>query len=273
MSKAKLAKKAKAERKTIIPGIPDVWLYVVIGVILMAAVLALATIQPKAPAATATPLVTLAAQLPTVTLESSAAQPTAITVPTATAQPTPVPVPTTAEQTRRPLANVPAVQRNDYFKNLPAMSIDTNKKYQATIVTDRGNIVVDLNAAKAPVTVNNFVSLARQGFYDGLTFHRVEPGFVIQGGDPAATGSGGPGYTVLAEIGLPHTDGAIAMARRPDNVNSTRASSGSQFYITLGAQAGLDNQYTVFGQVISGLDVTRQIQIGDVIRRVDITEQ
>ena len=121
-------------------------------------------------------------------------------------------------------------------------------------------------------TVNNFVFLARAGFYDGLTFHRVEPGFVIQGGDPAGTGGGGPGYTVPAEIQLPHVEGAIAMARRGDQVNPTRASSGSQFYITLAPTPFLDGAYTAFGQVTTGMDVVQSIAVGDVIERITITE-
>jgi cyclophilin family peptidyl-prolyl cis-trans isomerase len=154
----------------------------------------------------------------------------------------------------------------------PAMQIDPGKTYTATISTAKGDIVVALDAQAAPQTVNNFVFLARQGFYDGLTFHRVEPGFVIQGGDPLGLGSGGPGYTVPAEIGLPHVEGAIAMARKADQVNPTRASSGSQFYITLAPQPGLDGGYTVFGHVVEGMDVVRAIAVGDKIVKITITE-
>jgi peptidyl-prolyl cis-trans isomerase B (cyclophilin B) len=113
--------------------------------------------------------------------------------------------------------------------------------------------------------------LAQQGFYDGLTFHRVEPGFVIQGGDPAGTGGGGPGYTVPAEIELPHVEGAIAMARRGDEVNPARASSGSQFYVTLAPTPFLDGAYTAFGHVIEGMDVVRSIAVGDIIETITIT--
>ena len=155
----------------------------------------------------------------------------------------------------------------------PAMQIDTGKAYTATISTDKGDIVVQLDAQAAPQTVNNFVFLAREGFYDGLTFHRVEPGFVIQGGDPLGNGTGGPGYTVPAEIKLPHVEGAIAMARRGDQVNPTRASSGSQFYIALEALPQLDGAYTVFGQVVEGMDVVQSIAIGDLIESITITEE
>ena len=155
----------------------------------------------------------------------------------------------------------------------PEMQIDPEKAYYATISTSKGDIVAMLYADKAPMTVNNFVFLARDGFYDGLIFHRVEPGFVIQGGDPLGTGGGGPGYTVPAEIGLPHTEGALAMARQSDAVNPERASSGSQFYITLAPTPQLDGAYTVFGQVIEGMDVVLSIEIGDVIESISITEE
>jgi peptidyl-prolyl cis-trans isomerase B (cyclophilin B) len=162
--------------------------------------------------------------------------------------------------------------RADMYSEPPAMQIDTAKTYVATISTAKGDIVVQLDASAAPQTVNNFVFLARAGFYDGLTFHRVEPGFVIQGGDPAGTGGGGPGYTVPAEIQLPHVEGAIAMARRGDQVNPTRASSGSQFYITLAPTPFLDGAYTAFGQVTTGMDVVQSIAVGDVIKKITIKE-
>jgi len=174
----------------------------------------------------------------------------------------PAPVPTEATP----------VGRKSYSEP-PPMTIDVNKTYVATIETDKGDIVMELYPQDAPQTVNNFVFLAREGFYDGLTFHRVEPGFVIQGGDPLGDGTGGPGYTLPAEIKRPHTEGAVAMARRGDEVNPERESSGSQFYITLAPQPGLDGQYTVFGQVIEGMDVVNSIAKGDVMRRVTIEEK
>ncbi len=126
-------------------------------------------------------------------------------------------------------------------------------------VKDFGTFEITLNAKAAPKTVANFVKLAQQGFYNGLTFHRIVEGFMIQGGDPKGDGTGGPGYTVPAEIGLKHTLGAIAMARTGDQVNPTKASSGSQFYITLAPQPSLDGQYTVFGYVTSGMEVVSKI--------------
>jgi peptidyl-prolyl cis-trans isomerase B (cyclophilin B) len=163
--------------------------------------------------------------------------------------------------------------RADMYSEPPEMQIDTNKTYIATILTAKGDIVVQLDASAAPLTVNNFVFLARQGFYDKLTFHRVEPGFVIQGGDPTGTGAGGPGYTVQAEIQLPHVEGAIAMARKADQVNPTRASSGSQFYITLAPTPFLDEGYTAFGHVVEGMDVVQSIAVGDVIEKITIAER
>jgi peptidyl-prolyl cis-trans isomerase B (cyclophilin B) len=166
-----------------------------------------------------------------------------------------------------------AADREGMYSEPPAMQIDTNKTYIATISTAKGDIVAQLDATAAPQTVNNFVFLARQGFYDGLTFHRVESDFVIQGGDPTGTGGGGPGYTIPAEIKLSHVEGAIAMARRGDEVNPTRASSGSQFYITLAPTSFLDGAYTVFGHVTAGMDVVKSIAVGDVIQTIAVAEE
>lgn len=149
-------------------------------------------------------------------------------------------------------------------------TVDAAKKYTAVIKTARGDIVVELYPREAPLSVTNFKQLADAGFYSGLTFHRVEPGFVIQGGDPQGTGSGGPGYTVPAEIGLPHKKGALAWARTGDQVNPDRRSSGSQFYITLEPTPMLDGKYTVFGQTLSGMDVVEAIKRGDKIESVTV---
>ncbi len=164
-------------------------------------------------------------------------------------------------------------ERNEMYSEPPEMVIDTEATYEATIATEKGDIVVALDPSAAPQTVNNFVFLAQEGFYDGLTFHRVEPNFVIQGGDPLGTGRGGPGYRVPAEIGLEHVEGAIAMARLGDQANPERASSGSQFYITLAETPHLDGAYTVFGEVVEGMDVVQQIEVGDVIDSVTIEEK
>jgi len=144
------------------------------------------------------------------------------------------------------------------------------KEITAVIHTSQGDITAKLFFDKAPLSVTNFVQLANAKFYDGLTFHRVVPGFVIQGGDPEGTGSGGPGYTIPAEIGLPHIKHALAWARTGDNVNPQRRSSGSQFYITIEATPQLDGAYTVFGQTIAGMDVIPKIKVGDTIKSIDI---
>ena len=153
------------------------------------------------------------------------------------------------------------------------MIIDPGQSYRATIRTAKGNIVCELYAKEAPQTVNNFVYLARAGFYNGLTFHRVVADFVIQGGDPLGNGTGGPGYTIPAEIGLSHVKGALATARLSDQANPQRASSGSQFYITLAQVPHLDGGYTVFGQVIDGMSVVESIAIGDLIQEVSIAQE
>ncbi len=168
----------------------------------------------------------------------------------------------------RSLADVSPAERADYYSAKPPITIDTGRTYRATIQTSKGDIVVSLDAQAAPEHVNNFIFLSNEGFYDGLTFHRVEPGFVIQGGDPLGQGSGGPGYTVPGEFELNHIEGALAMARLPDQVNPDRESSGSQFYITLAPTEFLDGQYSVFGQVEEGMEVVRSIAVGDTIERI-----
>jgi len=148
-----------------------------------------------------------------------------------------------------------------------------NTGHYAIIDTDRGTVVIELYPKSAPKTVENFETLTKKGFYNGLTFHRVEPDFVVQGGDPDGTGKGGPGYTVPAEIGEKHLLGSVAMARLGDDVNPQRDSSGSQFYICLKPQPGLDGQYTVFGGVISGMDVVDQIQKGDRMKIIKLATE
>jgi peptidyl-prolyl cis-trans isomerase B (cyclophilin B) len=150
------------------------------------------------------------------------------------------------------------------------MVFEQGRVVEATIHTSKGDIVCQLNPEAAPLSVTNFIQLAEGGFYEGLTFHRVVPNFVIQGGDPQGTGNGGPGYTLPAEISLRHQEGALAMARLPDQANPQKRSSGSQFYITLAPVPFLDNEYTVFGKTVAGLEVTKQIGQGDKILGIDI---
>jgi peptidyl-prolyl cis-trans isomerase B (cyclophilin B) len=147
---------------------------------------------------------------------------------------------------------------------------EQGKSYQTIIHTSKGDIICELNSKETPLSVTNFIQLAQGGFYNGLTFHRVVSNFVVQGGDPEGTGRGGPGYTIPAEIKLPHVQGALAWARLPDNVNPKKRSSGSQFYITLEKIAYLDGEYTVFGQTVSGFEVVQKIEQGDVIKSIDI---
>ncbi len=148
------------------------------------------------------------------------------------------------------------------------MNLDASKTYHATIDTDKGQIVCLLYPDVAPKTVNAFAFLAGEGFYDGLSFHRVEPGFVIQGGDPLGNGTGGPGYNLPAEFNeRPHKEGALAMARA-----QSPNSAGSQFYITLAPTPFLDRNYTVFGEVIEGMDVVKKIRKGDKMKSVKVTE-
>jgi peptidyl-prolyl cis-trans isomerase B (cyclophilin B) len=155
------------------------------------------------------------------------------------------------------------------YSAAPAMSIDTSKNYSATLETTRGTIVVDLFAKDAPKTVNNFVFLANEGFYDGTVFHRVIPDFMIQGGDPTGTGTGGPGYRFEDETkGNPnkHKKGTLSMANAGPNTN------GSQFFITHVVTDWLDGKHTVFGTVRSGQDIVDSVKQGDKVTSVKIQE-
>ncbi len=158
----------------------------------------------------------------------------------------------------------------------PEMVIDTAKTYTATVETNRGSFTIDLLTDVAPKTVNNFVFLAREGFYNGTTFHRVIPGFVAQGGDPTGTGRGGPGYKFEDELTpTPFVEGIVGMANAGPNTN------GSQFYIMLGDAQHLTNRYTAFGRITSGMDVVQTLrprnpeadrEPGDQMVTVTITE-
>ncbi len=159
----------------------------------------------------------------------------------------------------------------------PSGALDTKKSYTARFKTERGDITVELYADKVPLTVENFVNLARAGFYDGTTFHRVISGFMAQGGDPTGTGTGGPGYQFGDEFhpSLRH-DGAgiLSMA------NAGPGTNGSQFFLTFGPTPHLDNKHSVFGKVTDGMDVLRSIrerdprdrEPGDKIETIEISE-
>lgn len=166
------------------------------------------------------------------------------------------------------------------YSSPPAMQIDPSKRYTATFHTDKGDFVVELFAKDAPVTVNNFVFLARDGFYDGTTFHRVITGFMAQGGDPTGTGTGGPGYQWNDEpsaLALKHDGpGVLSMA------NAGRNTNGSQFFITFVPTPHLNGKHAVFGKVSSGMDVVNSLrerdpgsdrQPGDTINSIEIVER
>ena len=155
------------------------------------------------------------------------------------------------------------------YASAPEMKIDPAKKYRATFETSRGKISCELYAKEAPKTVNNFVFLARDGFYDGTQFHRVIADFMVQGGDPTGTGRGGPGYRFEDEVkGNPrkHQIGSLSMANAGPNTN------GSQFFITHIATDWLNGKHTVFGQVTAGQDVVNAIKQGDTVTKVSIEE-
>ncbi len=174
------------------------------------------------------------------------------------------------------LDDVAPVDRNNYYSEPPAMIIDQSESYEAVFVTQRGDIRVRLYDDETPITVNNFISLSLDGFYNGLTFHRVMTDFMAQGGDPTGTGTGGPGYTFEDEIVSSlvfDRPGILAMA------NSGPSTNGSQFFITFEPTPWLDGAHTIFGEVIEGEDVLAAIRIrdpasdpepGDLIERIDI---
>jgi peptidyl-prolyl cis-trans isomerase B (cyclophilin B) len=151
----------------------------------------------------------------------------------------------------------------------PEMQIDQDTIYQVVLTTNRGDITLELDPKLAPVTVNNFVVNARNGFYTGLTFHRVVPEFVIQGGDPEGTGRGGPGYRFADEpVKGEYTVGAVAMANAGPDTN------GSQFFICIDdCRRKLSPSYNLFGYVADGLDVAQSVQVGDVMTDVTVTER
>jgi peptidyl-prolyl cis-trans isomerase B (cyclophilin B) len=149
----------------------------------------------------------------------------------------------------------------------PSLEIATDRSYQVSIETSRGTIELELFPQHAPITVNNFVFLAQDGFYDGITFHRVISSFMIQGGDPTGSGRGGPGYRFEDECKgnpLRHERGVISMA------NAGPGTNGSQFFITHGPQPHLDGKHTVFGKVTKGLDVVDAIEQGDAMLKVTV---
>lgn len=163
--------------------------------------------------------------------------------------------------------NVMGAQSTRQFDNAPGMLPDDQiKQKDAVIETSKGTVTVELYADDAPLTVSNFVFLANHAFYDGLTFHRYEPGFVIQGGDPLGNGTGGPGYKFADEpVTKPYSRGIVAMANAGPNTN------GSQFFIML-KDTPLPPAYTIFGTVTSGMDAVDQLRKGDTMTKVSIVD-
>lgn len=155
------------------------------------------------------------------------------------------------------------------YNAAPSMTIDAKKSYTATFSTTKGDIVVQLFADRAPTTVNNFVFLAKDGFYDGTKFHRVIADFMVQGGDPTASGMGGPGYKwpdERAALNIKHQRGSLSMANAGPNTN------GSQFFITHIVTDWLDGKHAVFGQVTKGQEVVDAVKQGDTLNKVTIAE-
>ena len=154
-------------------------------------------------------------------------------------------------------------------KKITGTKGETMKKY-ALIETDKGTIKAELYTDKAPITTKNFIELADSGFYNGLKFHRVEPGFVVQGGDPKGDGTGGSEKTIPLEVNpdLKHVQGALGMARSQDP-----NSASSQFYITLAETPFLDGNYAVFGKVLQGIEVVEKIKVGDKMNKVYISDK
>ncbi len=191
----------------------------------------------------------------TLSLADETPEPTAVT--NCATLPTPTP----------PVPTPPEVQMKSY-PEAPPMTIDPAKNYLAHIYTERGHIIINLRPDLAPQHVNSFVFLANDKYFDGLSFHRVIPGFVAQTGDPTGTGSGGPGYTIPLEASdVPFVRGVVGMARTNDP-----NSAGSQWFITLGDAAHLNGSYTVFGEVVQGQEIADCMQQGDRIVEVSITE-
>jgi cyclophilin family peptidyl-prolyl cis-trans isomerase len=193
--------------------------------------------------------------------DKKTATPAAGTLPTASAATKPAASTTTATATT---ASTPATAPTQAggkktYSAAPPLTIDPNKQYFATIKMDIGDIKLELFPKDAPQTVNSFVFLARDGFFDGLTFHRVVAGFVAQAGDPTGTGRGGPGYSIPDEVNShKFLDGSLGMAK-----TSAPNSAGSQWFIDYAAQPSLDGGYTVFGQIVSGRDVLDKIKVRD----------
>lgn len=176
----------------------------------------------------------------------------------------------TKKEEKQPKGGEEKMTESKQWDAPPEMAIDGGKTYIVEMETDKGKITLELYPEHAPKTVNNFVFLAGEGFYDGVVFHRVIDDFMIQGGDPSGTGSGGPGYRFEDETGgnpLVHSAGVISMA------NSGPDTNGSQFFITHSPQPHLNGKHTVFGKVVEGMEVVNSIKQGDKMSKVSTREK
>ena len=253
-----MSQKQKQTPRTTKSNLPAVLAAVVVVGILIISVLSLNSGTPAAANADQMAVTTVVNM---VTATADAAVPAAPEAPTAAAAPAPA--------------------AGKQYPAAPPMTIDVKKTYTATIKTPRGDIVVKLRPDLAPETVNSFVFLARDGYYNGLTWHRVLADFMAQGGDPTGTGMGGPGYTVKGEFSANVSfdkPGYLAMARPGNDVNG----NGSQFFITTAPATYLDNQYTIFGEVTAGQDIVKGIPLrdpesattpGEAMESITISEQ
>ena len=251
-----MSQKQKQAPRTPKSNLPAVLAAVVVIGILIISVLSLNSGVPAAPNADQMAVTTIV-KVATATVDAA--------VPAATEAPTAAAAPAAGKQ----------------YPAAPPMTIDVTKTYIATIKTPRGDIVIKLRPDLAPETVNSFVFLARDGYYNGLTWHRVIADFMAQGGDPTGTGMGGPGYTVKGEFTNKVSfdkPGYVAMARPGNDVNG----NGSQFFITTAAATYLDNQYTIFGEVTAGQDIVNGIPLrdpetattpGEAMESITISEQ
>jgi peptidylprolyl isomerase len=185
------------------------------------------------------------------------------------------PKPVMPEAGQRPLAGSAPAQRAGMFTEAPDLTIDPSKVYVATFQTPKGDIVVEMYAEQAPTAVNNFVTLANMGYYDGLALHPAGPPQAILGGDPSDTGQGGPGYELAGERTIPVVAGTLGYLRLPEEVNPQNLSNGSQFFLTLEDVPDISGVFSAFGQIIEGLDVAQQIVEGDTIDQltVDVVDE
>ncbi len=203
-----------------------------------------------------------------------------IDIATATASmlPTPTPTPTPfapVSQEGRPLATVTVAEREGYFNTAPEMAIDVTKKYQATIETDKGNIVLDLDAAQAPISVNNFVTLANLGYYDGMPIAYVEAGVYAVFGSPAGSPASDVGYVLPLEAGGGVTEimtGTVSMYPTT-GASGAFMSSGAQFFISFSAVPASATPMNLFGKVVEGMELAEKLATGDIVKSVTIAEK